>query len=321
MSRIGRALSNRRRKRRAGFTLVELLVVIAIIGILISLVLPAVQAAREAARRSQCSNNLRQLGLALLNYESSAKAMPYGWNDWGAGWSLPILPFAELNALYDTLEIGNKGPRMWSDGSPNQVACETVLPIFRCPSMTVPEHVSFNGIEKRVPASYRGNAGSLASSDDQKTIPISGTKGLEHLEQDGIFFACSHARIREISDGASHTILLGESRTDPAFHKDGQGMDFWYIGSPQIWECRCDGGLRGTEFSEFVATTISPLNAYLRDITMPGYLMELSFGSYHPGGAQVTMCDGSTKFIHDDIEQDVYLSLGSRNGGEVVGDF
>ena len=306
---------------RTGFTLVELLVVIAIIGILIALLLPAVQAAREAARRSQCSSNLKQLGLALINYETSARAFPYGWNDWGAGWSLPILPYAELNALYDTLHIGNLGSNMWTNGSANHRACETVLPIFRCPSMTLPEHYSMNGMPERVPASYRGNAGSESSSDDKSTITIPGTKALENLEQDGIFYACSHTRISEITDGTSHTILVGESRTDPVFIKDSQGMDFWYIGSPQAWSCKCDGGTGGTEFSEFVATTISPINAYLRDITMHGRLMELSFGSYHPGGAQITFCDGSTRFIYDEIDLTVYLGLGSRNGGEVIGEF
>ena len=321
MSRIDRAAMGRHSGRRVGFTLVELLVVIAIIGILIALLLPAVQAAREAARRSQCSNNLRQLGLAVHNYQTSAGAMPYGWSDWGAGWSLPILPHIEMNAIYDTLYLGNAGANMWSNGSPNHRACETVIPIFRCPSMTQPEHYNMNGIAKRVPASYRGNAGSEASSDDLSTITISGTKGLEHLQQNGIFYACSGVRIGEISDGTSHTIMVGESRTDPVFHKDGQGMDFWYIGSPQVWECRCDGGTGGTEFSEYVATTMAPVNAYLRDITMPGRLMELSFGSYHPGGAQFTMCDGSTRFIDDEIDATIYKALGSRDGGEVVGQF
>ena len=319
MSNIDRSSVIRRGNRRTGFTLVELLVVIAIIGILIALLLPAVQAAREAARRSQCLNNMRQLGIAVLNYESATTTFPYGWNTWGAGWQLPVLPFAELGAIYDTMDVaaGSQGPDMWNNGSAYQVACETVIPVFRCPSMQQPEHVSSNGIARRVPSSYRGNAGSEASSDDAQTITIAGTKGLNEVEQDGIFYGCSGVRIGEISDGTSHTLMLGESRPMNEFNKDGQSLDFFYIGSPQAWPCRCDGGNAGSEVSEYVGTTIFPLNAYVHDMTLSGRAMEIGFGSYHAGGAHVTLCDGSTKFLMDDIDMDVYKAMGSRNGGEI----
>lgn len=304
-----------------GFTLVELLVVIAIIGILIALLLPAVQAAREAARRSQCSNNLKQIGIALHNYHDTFKKFPYGWGNRGTGWSLHILPFAEMGTIYDTIHFQESGPGNWDSGSENQEACETVLPVFRCPSLAIEQHMNYNGIELRVPASYRGNAGSEASSDDTSTIVIPGSKALENTRQNGIFYACSSVRFRDITDGTSNTILVGESRTDPDFVKDGQGMDFWYIGSPQADPCRCDGGTGGTEFSEFVGTTLPPLNAFVKHPEVHGRLMELSFGSYHAGGAQFVMGDGNVRFIADTIDSDTYLGLGSRNGGEVVSGF
>ncbi|GAB6166205.1 DUF1559 domain-containing protein [Thermostilla marina] len=313
----------RKRCRRVlgGFTLVELLVVIAIIGILIGLLLPAVQAAREAARRAQCANNLKQIGLAMHNYHDAFGRFPYGWGNRGTGWSLHILPFIELKSIYDTIHFQESGPGNWNSGSENQVACETIIPVYRCPSMPIEDHFDNSGIDRRVPCSYRGNAGSTASSDDTSTIVIPGTKSLENLDQDGYFYACSSVRFGDVTDGTSNTIMIGESRTDPTFVKDGQGMDFWYIGSPQIDPCQCTGSSSGTEFSEFVGTTLAPINAFVNHPEIHGRLMELSFGSYHVGGAEFLMGDGTVRFIGDTIDGDTYQSLGSRNGNEVVTEF
>jgi prepilin-type N-terminal cleavage/methylation domain-containing protein/prepilin-type processing-associated H-X9-DG protein len=308
--------------RRRGFTLVELLVVITIIGILIALLLPAVQTAREAARRVQCSNNMRQFGLAALSYENSAKAFPSGWNTWGAGWSLAILPYADQASLYDTVATRDMGSDMWTNGSANQRACETVLPAFQCPCMTIPQHIEYNGIKNRFPACYRGNSGSLASADDTTRRPVVPSLSLEDVQQNGIFFACSRVGMSEITDGTSHTFLFGESRPMPEFVKDDEGMDFWYIGSPQMYGCSCSGGDTGTEFNEFVGSTLAPLNAYTNDVTISAHLMELSFGSYHSsGGANFTMCDGSVQNINDEIDPTIYRGLGSRNGEENTGEF
>ncbi len=303
------------------FTLVELLVVIAIIGILVALLLPAVQHSREAARRAHCSNNLRQIGLAVHSYHDVLHVVPYGWDDRGSGWTLHLLPFLELGSLYETIHFQETGPGNWGSGSENEEACGTLLQVYRCPSMPVDEHITYNGITDRVPASYRGNAGSEASSDDTGTIVIPGTKSLENTNQNGIFYGCSAVRLGDVLDGTSNTIFVGESRTDPLFNKDGQGMDFWYLGSPQADPCRCDGGNGGTEFSEFVGTTLAPLNAYVKRPDLHGRLMELSFGSYHHGGAMFAMGDGNVRFLADTIDAEIYRGLGSRNGGEVLSGF
>jgi len=150
---------------------------------------------------------------------------------------------------------------------------------------------------------------------------IPGSKSLEDLNQNGIFFACSSITFRDISDGETSTILVGESMTDPGFNKDNQGMDYWYIGNPQADPCNCDGGTGGTEFSEDVGTTIVRMNARTNDPALSGVLMELSFGSYHSGGGFFLMCDGSVDFINESIDSDTYLGLGSRNGNETLGDF
>jgi prepilin-type N-terminal cleavage/methylation domain-containing protein len=305
---------------RFGFTLVELLVVIAIIGVLVGLLLPAVQAAREAARRMQCSNNMKQIGLAMHNYHDTFRVFPYGWDNRGMTWSGHILPQIEQASLYETLIFQESGPGNWAyNGGPNETAAGTYLAAFRCPSMAVPEHIDNSGIPERVPASYRASAGTKATSDDAgSTLP--GTISMESLDQDGIFYACSKTRFRDILDGTSNTIMIGESYTKPDFGKDGQAMDYWYIGSPQSDPCGCNGGTGGTEFSEVAGITISPINAIVRAPLMSGQLMELAFGSYHIGGAHFLKCDGSVQFLTESLEQNVYKALGSRDGHEVLGE-
>ncbi len=303
---------------RLAFTLVELLVVIAIIGILIGLLLPAVQAAREAARRMSCGNNIKQINLALHNYESTHKKLPFGWNTHGTLWSAMILPYMEQTNLYDTLLFTESGVGNWDSGSANTKAAETVVSAFKCPSMPLPDHMNYNGIVERFPASYRGNAGSEVTSDDTSTIPIANTKSLEMLNLDGIFWACSKTRFGDVTDGLSNTIFIGESHTDPDFTKDGQGMDFWIIGSPQADPCACNGGTGGTEFTEAVGGTYPQINAQMRTPAVSGQLMEIAFGSYHTGGAMMGIGDGSVTFMAENMDLTVYRALGTRNKGEVV---
>lgn len=306
-------------KKRNAFTLVELLVVIAIIGILVGLLLPAVQAAREAARRMSCSNNIRQIGLSMHNYESALQVLPFGWNTHGTLWSAMILPYIEQNNLYSTLIFQESGPGNWLSGSANTVACETPISTFRCPSLPIGDTFNYNGFAARVPMSYRGNGGNEVSSDDTSTRPIPNTKSFEMLDLNGVFFACSRIRFADIHDGLSNTVLIGESQTDPNFVKDGQGMDFWQIGSPQIDPCRCDGGTGGTEFTEAVGSFLVQPNLRLRDPSVSGRLMEVAFGSWHPGGISLfTFGDNSVRPISDTVDLQLYQALGSRSDNEVV---
>jgi prepilin-type N-terminal cleavage/methylation domain-containing protein len=307
------------KRKHQGFTLVELLVVIAIIGILVGLLLPAVQAAREAARRMSCSNNMRQLGLAMHNYESAIQKLPFGWNTHGTLWSAMILPYMEQTNVYDTLLFTESGPGNWDSGSTNQRACETVINTFRCPSMPLPEHMAYNGIALRAPSSYRANSGNDATSDDTSTIVVAGTKSLEMLNVNGPFYACSSTRFADIYDGLSNTVFIGESQTDPDFVKDGQGMDFWSIGSPQADPCACSGGTGGTEFTEAVGSFFSQPNLRLRNPAAHGNLMEMAFGSWHPGGVVLfAFGDNSVRTVSDTIDLTVYRAIGSRNGREVI---
>lgn len=305
-------------RRVCGFTLVELLVVIAIIGILVGLLLPAVQSAREAARRMSCSNNVKQIALALHNYESAHKKFPFGWNTHGTLWSAMILPYIEQNNLYSTLEFDES--RNWAtNDTPNELAGGVLLSGFRCPSMPIEEHIESNsGIPQRVPVSYRAVGGSEVTSDDTSTRPIPDTKSFEMLNLNGMFYACSATTFGTIPDGTSNTFAIGESMTDPGFVKDGQGMDHWIIGSPQADPCRCTGSNNGTEFSEAAGSTYMQMNLRIHDPAAHGRLMELAFGSYHTGGAYFGMADGSVQFVSDSINLETYRNLGAKNDGQVV---
>ncbi len=304
---------------RIGFTLVELLVVIAIIGILVGLLLPAVQQAREAARRMSCSNNVRQLSLAIMNYESAFKVLPSGWNTHGTFWSSAILPQIEQNNLFNTLIFAENGTGNWNDpASPNYRACQTPISLFQCPSGPYLAPLNYNGIQRRVPVSYRANGGSRVSSDDASTRTVAGTQSFEERQLDGAMYGCSRVRLRDFLDGLSRTVLFGESRTDPEFGKDGQGMDWWAFGGPQVDPCLCNGGPSGTEFTEAAGSMfVQPNLAVLKPATN-GYLMEVSFGSFHVGGTMLGRADGSVIFVSDSTEILVYRASGSRDGGETL---
>lgn len=175
------------RNRAQGFTLVELLVVIAVIGILVALLLPAVQAAREAVRRMSCSNNMKLIALASHNYHGTYRALPYGWDNRGRLWSALLLSHLDQGAIHDTLLPHESGAGNWDrDGSANAAACGTVLTVFRCPTMPIQEHFDNSGFPERVPCSYRGNAGTEASADDTSSIiNLPAPKSLEMLDQNG----------------------------------------------------------------------------------------------------------------------------------------
>ncbi len=308
---------------RRGFTLIELLVVIAIIAVLIALLLPAVQQAREAARRSQCKNNLKQLGLAMQNYHESSRCFPFGFDDRETMWNAMLLPQIDQSPLYKTFIFAESGLGNWNAaGSPNTKAGGTLIAAFRCPSMPQPEHFTDNGIAGRVPNSYRVCAGSNIFSDNVSTIPAgspAGSRALEQVPHDGMFFGCSSVRISDIRDGTSSTIMIGESYTDVNFSKDGNRTDVWQFGSPEMggWT---PANQSGGEHSEGVASAGPRMNSRLIP-TLTGYEMEVSFGSYHIGGVHFAMADGSVRFISQSINITIYRGLGSRAGREVVADF
>lgn len=317
--------STRETLPRHGFSLTELLVVIAVIAIIIALVLPAVQQAREAARRTQCMNNLKQLGIAVSDYHNShnrfpAAAMTLGFpNDDsedfipGIMWSGQILPQIEQTNLYRLLDKDVDNPAVLDD---IYTACTTYISGYRCPStkydVKAAETLWWTRFPRRVPMSY------LACASG--TLDVESGEGdfVGDSSSDGIMYRDSKVRIPDVTDGLSNTILIGE-----AIHRDHWGsdhdghmqvMDHWYIWSPEQTR---DVRYR-KESSEAMGSTGAPPNAMVETEKWNANQKELSFSSRHPGGLQVVFGDGHVQFVSQSIDRGVWSSMGTRAEGDFV---
>ncbi len=311
--------------RRDGFTLVELLVVIAIIGILVGLLLPAVQSAREAARRMQCSNNLKQQGLALHNYESTYKKFPMGnvvrvnvVPPRGDGWTWHsrILPYLEQTALYNRVSIV-MGSESGTQNSPEQVLAgkTTRLSFFQCPSH--PDGVMSSSKNGYQVSNYNAVCGTTTFNNDQADE----ASDLAY-RGNGMFYLNSNIGFGEVSDGTSNTFLIAEvqdeiggtntSRTPNSSRKPGGDRKYNFSSGGD--------GNPPTDVSEYLIgmETDDPINANTRDanghFTGDGEYA----GSYHVGGAQFVLTDGSVRFVSQNINMTIYRALATRAGGEVV---
>jgi prepilin-type N-terminal cleavage/methylation domain-containing protein/prepilin-type processing-associated H-X9-DG protein len=304
-----------RRNRSLGFTLVELLVVIAIIGILVALLLPAVQAAREAARRMQCGNNLKQLGLGLHNYHDAFKTFPDGWlyinnpplpfvaaqpNTETWGWSAMILPYIEQGPLHQQLGVTSRTLyQALATGAPFLPLMRTRLNVLMCPSDTgynagglVHNNRNFNngngtllgGFATPVlvgVSNYPGNAGHRSvAANTVNTGVLNGEKGV---------------RISDIIDGTSNTIAVGERETKNCRSGTWLGVrNPNGAGGQAVWVVAANAGPKINQ--DHVAIAWNQASA----IGVPGGCGE-GFSSLHPGGVQIALADGSVKFIAETI--------------------
>ena len=291
--------------QKRGFTLVELLVVIAIIGILIALLLPAVQAAREAARRMQCTNNERQMGIAFHAYHDALGTFPTlpdrGEGNW-LGWEVDILPYCEQKGIYDQLDLETV-----PNGTTANVnfALETIPSCQRCPSGK--EYVNWSGIGSDY-ASVMG-PGSLRGTKFQDRPEA----WCGDCSSDGIMAPGVSRRARDITDGTTNTLALGERQ----YMRGG-----WLLSVISRGTSRCVLHAKNIRY---------PLNAdpnqvgyYWKDDDTPAGASKCVeyndtwFGSNHPGGANFMMADGSVHFLNEMIDFSLYADLGSIDGGEVV---
>jgi prepilin-type N-terminal cleavage/methylation domain-containing protein/prepilin-type processing-associated H-X9-DG protein len=294
---------------RRGFTLVELLVVIAIIGILIALLLPAVQAAREAARRMQCNNNLKQLALGLHNYADTHGCFPAGTlidyvgcggDCRGTPFYISLLPFIEQAAVENLYDY--EGPNGWA-GQPNGGQLNQSRPAaYICPSMARWTHIA----QRR---DYFG-------IDGGRTADAHGWRG--HVFSDGVMYMNSFTRFGDITDGSSTTMVLGENK-----HANKWGLENYgngCIGGPVPWWA---GGATPANdpdrlsVGRVLRSTMYPLNSSILCIA-DNANNDVPMGSYHPGGANFAYSDGHVGFLSETIDTSLYQSLSTRAGGEVA---
>ena len=314
----------------------ELLVVIAIIGILIGLLLPAVQAVRAAARRAQCQNNLRQIIVAAHNYESTNQEFPRGflgeWEPNGQGclWSYYLLPFVEQGNVYDRISPQVPGPQ-WAqpgNGVPGNLtsadqtirqiaACEISFSVFRCPASRAPLNIfdcsTFSPpwvVQKRAPSNFLANCSGVVTHDLNHDASF-----LESL--DGAFMRDNPQRFADCLDGTSNTIFFGEAEPTPVQGTPGVAetvnKDHWLIGSDDLDTNK--------DWSECFGSTGVPINLPEPRIrTRPPYLRyELSYGSNHTGGANFAFGDASVRFVSETIGARVFSAMGTMKGGEPIG--
>ena len=308
-----------------GFTLVELLVVIAIIGILIALLLPAVQAAREAARRMQCANQLKQLALASHNYHDRVRSFPPGTlvkrfsskpKLRGPSLFIFILNEMEQSSMRGQLDLND--PLNNEVGAQDSLAA-TVLSVLVCPSDVIPENPVEHEDSGRWHAltSYGGNGGTSGTNRFLCTVTSQVADGVfcETGPYSNPSSGQTAIRMAGVTDGTSNTLFFGErNHRDPVFDTWAEGAGEQPLGDYGWWHTA--GGL---SIVDATMTTLAPIN-YQSDTSDTDFAcMRVSaFGSQHPGGANFALVDGSVRFISETIDLETYRALSTRAGGEVA---
>lgn len=328
----------RNSNRRHGFTLIELLVVIAIIAILVALLLPAVQQAREAARRTQCKNNLKQLGLALHNYHDVYMTFPPGYishfGEWrdsnnttfngypsaGTGtssngiaqwsWSAFILPYIDQAPAFQSLNVSGLRADESLATAASQAIMSSPFSAFLCPSDINP------GIADGDRGDIQDSDGVEYATATTNYIAMNRSGGITvqgRASSEGLFTVHSRVKIRDITDGTSNTIALGErawqfTATNGAVQEPRAGLALMVRSSD---DSACDDHSCG--LTDGMGIVDTGLNRNTRD--------EQGFSSLHTGGVQFVLADGSVRFISENVDQDTLENVADRNDGNVIGEY
>jgi prepilin-type N-terminal cleavage/methylation domain-containing protein/prepilin-type processing-associated H-X9-DG protein len=309
-------------RRFRGFTLIELLVVIAIIGVLIALLLPAVQAAREAARRIQCTNNLKQIGIALHNYHDTHNAFAPGYlSHWkqdggdagtaeddighGWGWASQILPQLEQPAVFNAINFS-----LTMTYSANDTAQLLRFSTYLCPS---------DGPKQLIPVRNQDNTATVYTVASANYVGVYGTGevGAAPGRGDGMFFRNSRLSFQNMTDGSSQTFMVGERSYNLSYVTwTGRAIGGWLFSTASF-----EGGTNtfNPDPEESFTMVIGPIGLEHGPRT-PNHPMAHveDYWSHHPGGVNFLFGDGSVRFIKDQISPKVYQALATRSGGEVV---
>ena len=304
-----------------GFTLIELLVVIAIIGVLVGLLLPAVQQAREAARRLTCVNNLKQTGLATHTYYDANRHLPPGYispgvsatdsstseTSKGYAWSFFLLPYKEQTALFHSIN-----QVLEPVGTTNEArAAEANLGGSLCPTDTAPDSFTVN------------NGNGTVSLPTSNYVAVLGWNNVttQSGQGNGVFFRNSEIEFKDIPDGLSITICVGERKHVHDFFDQGPyaANSTWYVAVPGVHR---DAGMvmmpMMKEGSGSLVLGHVGQSGMMAGKTPNHTNHIVHFSSNHNGGVVFLLCDGSTHFVRDDIEYALFKALGTRAGGEVA---
>jgi len=314
------------RSSKHGFTLVELLVVIAIIGILIALLLPAVQAAREAARRAQCANNLKQIALAMHNYENPHRTLPVGsWGCCWGSWMVAILPYIEQRPLYERYDHNGKWDIPDSSyrysGSRNLPVTRTRIDTYTCPSDTPADETNWYGITSHNYGVNYGNTGFINRSYVGPDAPA-------EADMNGVIFGqapftigdrsgrTATFKLATITDGTSSTFLVSE--LIQGHGRDLRGFAWWAFGSGFMTYLAPNSNEPDVMQSAGYCNNTDPRNPPCVGPHTTSMPMTWASRSRHPGGVQSALCDGSVRFMSDNIAIDVWRALSTSQGAEVV---
>lgn len=296
-----------RRRRARGFTLIELLVVIAIIAVLIALLLPAVQQAREAARRTQCKNNMKQFGLALHNYHDTALTFPPGGFRQGAnlgtgmGWHVGILPYLDQAPMYNQFDFNATA----YTNATNLAVAKQSPPGFYCPSGQPNKSSNTGEFSAGIPTNsvhyygIMGPEGAVPNTTPARNYTIDTTAtGQGDFSLQGMMPRGRQRRMADVIDGTSNTLMIGE-------------ISWVAANAYRVWIRGCDSSACGSTKNVQNGINTTPYNG-------SNNFNDVSFGSNHVGGAHFLNADGSVVFLSQNIDMGVYRSLASLDGGEPV---